>query len=50
MTRKPFLILSSMDDGASLAEEGERVATDEFARPDCDMFEAQTYPEWVDTS
>ncbi len=36
--------------GRRLAEAGERVAIDEFARPDCDMFEAQTYPEWVDTS
>ena len=50
MTRMQFLMLSSMEAGASLAEAGERVATDEAAHPDWDMFEAQTYPQWVDTS
>ncbi len=41
-----------LDGGRCIASRGrgERVATDECARPDCDMFEAQTYPQWMDTS
>ncbi len=50
MTRKQLLMLSSMEAGASPAEAGGGWRPPGPVHPDWDMFEAQTYPEWVDTS
>lgn len=48
MTRRTYLVLRAMDDGATMAEAIEAVASTALEHPEWDMDEARTLAQWWD--